>query len=761
MSESGFFQVKYQIGGMDCSNCALILERSLGKLPGIEEVQVNFTLASLQASGSFDPQELQQRIHALGYQVLQDGASKTALAPAQSASVDGPLGFVRFLLSERHTTFVLVSALILLVVFLLSLVSGSLAYSWIQTVLNLGVVVLAGLPIASKGVRALFVGRQITIDSLMSIATLGALVIGESGEAATVILLFATGEALEGYSAERARRSLRNLLALKPDTAVVLRPCMDCAEHMGMEGYSGGACPFCEVHAVTLPVGEVAVGEIILVRPGELIPLDGRIQSGASAINQASVTGESLLVEKNAGECVYAGTLNGEGALEIEVTFPAQDSTISRIVRLVEQAQAKRAPVERFIDSFAAWYTPLVVSAAALLAVIPPVLFDQPFLDQADGTRGWLYRALALLIVACPCALVISTPVTVVSSLTNLARRGVLVKGGSFLDLLARVRVFAFDKTGTLTLGRPVVIQTRTLECLPGQDRCVHCDDMLLLAAAVESRSGHPLAQAVLAETAVRQITHRIPSANQVVSLAGRGVRGQVNGSSLTLGSHAFGHENFSEHDDLHRQIEQAEASGQTVILVSKDDRVIGFVGVADMLRQTTQEVLVALKAIDPHYYTIMLTGDHPSAAERIASELPGLDEVRAGLLPEDKLDTVHSLQAEQGLVAMIGDGVNDAPALAAANVGIAMGGIGSAQAMETADIVLMQDDITHLPGLVLVSRRSRAIIWQNIAFSLAAKAVFMVLALPGWTTLWMAVFADMGASLLVTLNGMRMLNRE
>ena len=753
-------QVKYEVEGMDCANCALTLERSLAQIPGVEQVEVNFSTTLLQASGDFDPQKVIERVQALGYQVVEPGSRAAQALPSTQAEPEGRLGFLRYLLASRNTQLAAGAAVLLLAALGVGLLPGWAPAKTLQMALETAAALLAGLPIARRGVRALWVGRQVTIDLLMSIAAVGALLIGETGEAGTVILLFAIGEALEGYTAERARASLRSLLSLKPEQAHVLRPCLDCAEHLGQDGYTGGACPFCEAHETTVPVAQVQIGERVVVRPGERIPVDGLILSGTSSINQAPVTGESLPVVRSPGEAVFAGTLNGEAALEVQVTRLAQDSTISRIVRMVEEAQSRRTPAERFIDRFARWYTPAVVLIALLVALVPPLFFDAPLLDLADGTRGWLYRALALLIVACPCALVISTPVTVVSALTALARRGVLVKGGVFLDVLARVRVFAFDKTGTLTRGTPVVMQTLTLDCPPGVERCPACDDMLALAASVERRSEHPLAQAILAESQQRRLGHLYPAASEVTALAGKGVHGWVNGRRLTVGSHAHSHAAFDEHEDLHKEIEQAEALGHTVMLVSQDEQVLGFVSVADGLRASSQAALRALKALDGDYRLVMLTGDAPGVAEKIAAEVGVIDEVHAGLLPDRKLALVRRLQEQHGLTAMIGDGVNDAPALAAASVGVAMGGAGSAQAMETADVVLMKDDLDHLPDAVHTARRARAVILQNVVFSLGLKAVFLALSLPGLTTLWMAVFADMGASLLVTLNGMRMLRK-
>jgi Zn2+/Cd2+-exporting ATPase len=758
-------EIQYSIQGMDCADCALSLERSLAQIKGVEQVSVNFTTGLLDASGSFDTQALVQRVEALGYHVVSDASPEAAVPTQTSPAPNNPgfrlPGFLGYLYHTTETRLAMLGALLLLFSLPMYFFPNDSALAWVRIGLHVLAAIIAGFPIANRGIRALIIGRQITIDLLMSIATIGAMLIGETGEGATVVMLFAIGEALEGYTAERARNSLRSLLALKPDQAHVMRPCIDCQEHMGQGGYTGGACPICEAHETTLPVDQVAVGELVIVRPGERIPVDGHVVTGISQVNQAPITGESIPVSKAPGDKVYAGSLNGEVVLEISVSQLATNSTISRIVRLVEQAQAKRAPIERFIDRFAAWYTPAVVILAALIAILPPLLFHAPLLDT-NGTRGWLYRALALLIVACPCALVISTPVTLVSSLTSLARRGVLVKGGAFLDILARAHLFAFDKTGTLTLGQPMVIQAKSVDCVSDAWRCAACDEMLALASTVERRSEHPLALAIMAEAQSRQLTHTYPAAESIQSLAGMGVLGVSNGSRILVGSHELFHARDNSFDHaLHDDIESAVGEGQTVMLVSKDDSLLGFVSVADAPRPTSREALRQLKALDPHIHTVMLTGDNPSVAGKVAASLGNLDEVQSGLLPDDKLGAIRALQGKHGLVAMIGDGVNDAPALAAADVGIAMGGAGTAQAMETADIVLMQDDLAQLPESVRTSRRTRTIIKQNIALSLALKAAFLLLTIPGWATLWLAVFADMGASLLVTLNGMRMLRKN
>jgi Cd2+/Zn2+-exporting ATPase len=513
------------------------------------------------------------------------------------------------------------------------------------------------------------------------------------------------------------------------------------------------------VHTRAVPAAQLVPGDVILVRPGERIAADGVVVGGESSVDQAAVTGESIPVARGVGDAVLAGTVNAEGALEVQVTRVAADSTVARIARLVTQAQAQRSPAERFIDRFARWYTPAVVLLAVLVVSLPVLLWGEPLLGAADGSRGWLYRGLALLIIACPCALVISIPVTVVSSLTRLARSGVLVKGGEQLDQLAEVRTIAFDKTGTLTRGRPSVTAVQARGCahepLP-QPPCASCDEVIALAAAVERSSEHPIAHAIMQWAQRRGLVHRYPPAAAVVAAAGRGVTGQLQGSAVAVGTPAM----MSARGATLGASEFAglDTSRRTVMLVARDATVVGAIGVEDSLRDETPGVLAALRDTVPGLRTALLTGDNERVARDVARQVGAFDEVRAGLLPADKLSAIEQLRRERGPVAMVGDGINDAPALARADVGIAMGGAGSAQAMETAGIVLMQDDLTRLPATLAVARRNRVIVRQNIALSLGLKLAFLALAIPGLATLWLAVLADVGTTVLVTLNGMRML---
>jgi Cd2+/Zn2+-exporting ATPase len=508
---------------------------------------------------------------------------------------------------------------------------------------------------------------------------------------------------------------------------------------------------------VQTPVEDLAIGELLLVRPGERIPMDGRVRQGRSAVNQAPITGESLPVDRGPGDQVFAGTINGAGALEVEVTSLAADNTVSRLIRLVEEAQAQKAPAQRWIDRFARVYTPVVVLLAACVAIVPPLFFGQPFLNTAE-TTGWLYRSLTLLVIACPCALVIAIPVTIVSAISAAARHGVLIKGGVYLEALGRVRAIAFDKTGTLTVGRPALTRMLCVDHDSGAEtNCPQCEDVLALAAAVERRSSHPLALAVVQAAEARLLEGRYAAAEGVEAVLGRGVRGVVAGREMAISSHHYVHELDLLHSDAFcQQVRSTEFVGQTTLVLHEDDAVRGYLAVADPLRSDAAEAIAALRAsgID---HVVMLTGDNPAAARAIAAQA-GIGDVRANLLPEDKLAAVDGLLAQYGDIAMVGDGINDAPALARATVGIAMGSAGSDQALETADVALMGDDLRLLPFAVRLSRRARAILMQNVALSLGIKAIFLILALGGAATLWMAVFADVGAALIVILNGMRLL---
>lgn len=720
----------YIVKGMDCAGCAREVETGVARLDGVQTVQVDFATSKMRLDGDVPFTVLQARVAALGKSVHQESeAGDEIAAPTMRGGV---IGFWDYLVQRGETRLALVGGGIVLATFILSLM-----FSLPETVTAIAYTVgmaITLLPIARSGINTLRINRQFNINLLMSIAAIGAIWIGEYLEGATVIFLFAVGEALEGYTADRARNSIRSLMSLKPTEAVRLRG---------------------EVEQ-TVPVSVLEVGDTLIVKPGENIPMDGVILSGASSVNQAPITGESVPVAKESGDEVFAGTINGEGALTMRVTRLAADNTLSRIIRMVEEAQSVRAPSQRMIDRFAAWYTPAVVVIAALVAFVPPLLFGQPFYDTPTE-HGWLYRALSMLVIACPCALVISAPVTVISAITAAARRGVLIKGGAFLEALGTVRAFAFDKTGTLTEGKPAVTGWRSLDC-PTGEACADCDEVLALASAVERRTTHPLAVAVVDAAAERSLAVRYAPAENVELLAGRGVRGHVNDSMITVGSHRLFEESFPHSIEVCAAVDGVEAQGRTAMLIADGDRVRGYIALADTVRASSQTVVHELNALG--LPTIMLTGDNAVVAGRVGDQV-GVTDVRAGLLPQDKVEAVKALLARHGSVAMVGDGVNDIPSLAAATVGIAMGGAGSPQALETADIALMSDDLRQLPFAVRLARFARRLIGQNVALSFGMKAVFLVLAFFGVTSLWVAILADVGMSLLVTLNGMRPLAFE
>jgi Cd2+/Zn2+-exporting ATPase len=723
----------YRIGGMDCAHCAETIEKGVRRLPGVQRAEVNLASATLTLEGSVTTNELRQRVEALGYRIEENLTVGEGLRPSPTEKpAGGIVGFLRFLLSETDTKLAVAGGAIILLGILLSLLGAS---ETLTTTLYVAATLVALYPIARSGIRALWINRDFNINFLMSIAAVGAILIGETLEAATVVFLFAVGEALEGYTTDRARQSIRSLMSLAPARALRL---------------VGG-------REEDVAIEVLAIGDTILVKPGERIPMDGQVQRGESGVDQSPVTGESVPLHKSGGDEVFAGTINGSGTLEIRVLRPAADNTIQRIIRLVEEAQSVRAPSQRLIDQFARVYTPAVVLIAAVVAIVPPLFFNAPFYDTPDGVHGWLYRALSMLVIACPCALVISTPVTVISAITAAARQGVLIKGGSHLEMLGRVRAFAFDKTGTLTRGKPVVTDVRAIDCITGEP-CEFCNDVLALASAVERRSAHPLARAVTDAADSRGLSSVYAPAEAVESLAGQGVQGQMRDKLVTVGSHSLFDAEHPHSPEFCQLVQNVEASGQTAMLLCDGDRVRGYIALADEPRPESTGVLASLRGLGQH--TAMLTGDNAIVAGSIGQQV-GIDEVRAALLPADKLTVLHELQAAYGIVAMVGDGINDTPALAAADVGIAMGGAGSAQALETADVALMADDLSQLPFAVRLSRFARHLIRQNVIISFGIKALFLVLALFGATALWAAILADVGTSLLVTLNGMRPLRFE
>lgn len=733
----------YRIGGMDCANCAREVQEGVSRLKGVRDVRVDFMTEKMTLDGDVPFDTLKERVEALGKTIANPDDHDHESEGHRHHAASGPptggvIGFVRYLANAGETRLALIGGGIILAALLLTLIglpenSANLIY--------VAATAIALLPIARSGLKTLFINRDFNINLLMTIAAIGAILIGDTLEAATVVFLFAVGEALEGFTADRARNSLRGLMELAPATAIRV-----VASDLPVMGASQAYIE--EV----VPVESLHVGDTILVKPGERVAMDGSVLTGESGVNQAPITGESMPVSKSAGAGVFAGSINGDGALMVKVTRLAADNTLSRIIRMVEEAQSVRAPSQRMIDQFARWYTPGVVVIAALVALVPPLLFNAPFYNPADGSQGWLYRALELLVIACPCSLVISTPVTIISAITAAARRGVLIKGGAHLESLAGVKAIAFDKTGTLTHGRPAVTAIRSVDCATGET-CEKCDDVLALASSVEKRSAHPLAKSVVQAAHERGLDTVYAPAEQVATLAGRGVQGQVNGKLVTIGSHNLFDAEYPHSEVLCDWVRREEAQGQTTMLLSEGDRVRGYIAVADEVRADSRDVLRDLQALGVQ--TIMLTGDNHAVAQAVGKSV-GVNDVRAELLPADKVDAVNGMLKQYGPVGMVGDGVNDTPALAAATVGVAMGGAGSAQALETADIALMADDLKQLPYAIRLARFARRLIRQNITVSLGLKLAFMLLALAGGASLWMAVFADVGMSLIVTTNGMR-----
>ena len=695
----------FRVEGMDCHEEVAILERRLGRLPGLESLSADVLAQRLRVT--YDAARLSASD-------LTDAVASTGMRAwlENERPVTNPRNT-----SASRVAIVALSGAALAAGFGLDVLGQPLAWQLPFYLVS----IVAGGSYTLRRAMAAARARSLDINVLMLLAVCGAMAIGQWTEAAAVIFLFALAQWLETRSMERARHAIRALMELAPADALVRR----------------------DGHEQRVPVDDLRPGDLIIVKPGERIPLDGNVVVGASDVNQAPITGESVPVEKLPGHEVFAGTINGQGALEVQVTRLRRDTAMARIINLVEVAQAQRAPSQSFVERFARYYTPAVITIAAAIAVFPPLLFHQPF-------GSWFYRALVLLVISCPCALVISTPVAIVSALAGAARAGVLVKGGVHLERTAKVRAVAFDKTGTLTGGRLDVVDVIPLNGVVPRE-------VLALAASVESRSEHPIAQAILRNAHHSGIAVR--PADGFRALPGLGGEALLDDSPLLVGSHRLFEERKICTPDIDARLETLGREGRSAVLLARDTKPIGIIAVADTTRAAGRDVIARLREQGVER-VVMLTGDNAQTARAIAEQL-GVDEVHAELLPHDKVEAVKALRARFGTVAMVGDGVNDAPALAAADIGIVMGAAGADAALETADVALMADDLMKVPYLLRLGRRTLRTVQANIIFALGLKAVFLALAVAGAATLWMAVVADMGASLLVIGNGLRLLKTK
>ena len=696
----------YFVDGMDCASCVRKVETMVGRLPGTGDVQTSFTQQTLRLAldESRTPREaLESNLRALGYvPTLQGG--QVAASTSQDGGMAVPEVPNRAWYATPAGRLVVLSGGLLLAAWVLGFLAPAAS-----TAAYIAATLVGTVPLARRAWASARLGDPFSINTLVTLAAVGAVLIGEAPEGALVVFLFTVGELLEGVAAGRARAGIQSLAALTPRTALLVH---------------GGHTH--EVSADTLQVGQT-----VQVNPGARVPADGRVLSGTSSVDDSPVTGESVPVVKVVGDTVYAGSINADGVLHVQVERTAADNTIARIIHMVEEAEASRAPTARFIDRFSRVYTPGVVLVSALVAVVPPLL-GQPW-------HEWLYRGLALLLIGCPCALVLSVPAAVTSAVSAGTRRGLLVKGGAALEAVGGVKTVAFDKTGTLTAGHPAVAQVHGLN--------VPKSEVLRLAAAVESGSSHPLARAVTEAARTAGLT--VPPATDARAMPGRGVTATVEGRLLHVSAptHAA---SLVPLTGLDAEITDLEAAGHTVILLHDDMRALGLIALRDELRGDAASAVAALRALG--IGTVMLTGDNARTAQAVAAPLD--IDVRAGLLPEDKLRIISELP---GPVAMVGDGINDAPALARADVGIAMGG-GTDVALETADAALLRSRVQGVVELVGLSRATMGNIRQNIAFALGLKAIFLVTTLLGTTNLWMAILADTGATAIVTANALRLL---
>jgi Cd2+/Zn2+-exporting ATPase len=708
--------LRFQISGMDCADCALSAERAVAALPGIETARVNFgagTLTVVPASTAVVPGDVVAAVARAGYHAVEEGESRASAIPARPWWQD------------RQLQWVLLAAALWLLASLLT-VRGHHGPPGVA--LFAAAILCGGWPFARAAWQSVRV-RRLDMNVLMTVSALGAALLGEWGEGAAVVVLFSLGGALQARTLERTRGAIRALMILAPPTA-------------GRVDGDG---------ETRVPVAELRVGDQVRVRPGERVPADGEVVEGVSAVDQSAITGESIPADKAPGDTVFAGTMNGPGALLVRVSRAASDSTLARIIHLVEDAQESKAPAQQTVDRFAAVYTPAVIAGALLLGIGGAALTGEP--------RDWIYNALTLLVIACPCALVISTPVSIVSAIGAATRRGILVKGGAALEAAGTARVVAIDKTGTLTIGRPEVVAV-----VPLSGGASDATSLLATAGAVEALSEHPLARAVAQRARDDRIA--IPAATHFTAMPGKGAAAHLAGKKTVVGSLRLARElglagAEDRPSELAREMSRLASEGTTPLFVaaagekSGEWQPLGIIAVADRLRPHAADAVRRMRAAGIRHVAV-LTGDTRATGEAIAREA-GADSVLAELLPEEKAAAVGALRERYGPVVMVGDGINDAPALATADVGIAMGAAGTDVALETADIALMGDDLNGVAAALELSRRTGAVIRQNIAFSLVTKLLALVLAAFGFVNLWIAVAADMGASLAVTANGMRL----
>ena len=693
----------YRIEGLSCTNCAGKFEKNVKQLPGVTSATVNFGASKISVEGQTTIEELEEA-GAFENLIIRDDQENDEQVRSKESFIKRNIALIISL------GFILVA-----VISQLSLGEDHL----LTKALYILAIIIGGFDLFKEGFSDL-IKLDFSMESLMTIAIIGAAFIGEWAEGSIVVILFAISEALERFSMDKARQSIRSLMDIAPKEALIRRNNVE----------------------QLVSVDKIDIDDIMIIKPGQKIAMDGLVINGHSSVNQAAITGESVPVEKQLDDEVFAGTLNEEGVLEVKVTKKVTDTTIAKIIHLVEEAQGERAPAQAFVDKFAKYYTPFIIIMALLIVVVPPLFFG------GDWNK-WLYQGLSILVVGCPCSLVISTPVSIVSAIGNAAKNGVLVKGGVYLEEIGHLRAIAFDKTGTLTKGKPVV--TDFIATSSETDI-----NYLSIISSLESLSQHPLASSILNEADKTNVDYKSIQIEDFQSITGKGLTGIHQNIRYYIGSPKLFSASVIEETAVKVQYRQFQEQGKTAMYFGTDEQILGVIAVADEVRDSSAAVISELHKLSIEH-TIMLTGDNTKTAESIGKQL-GVTEIKGDLMPQEKLDSIKALRTTYNKVAMVGDGINDAPALAASTVGIAMGGAGTDTALETADVALMGDDLQKLPFIVRLSRQTLKVIKQNITFSLGIKLLALLLVIPGWLTLWIAIVADMGATLLVTLNGLRLM---